>query len=145
MCDSWPEVPVKIKVGVVAPAVAAAVSVTLCAVPGVSDNVAGLLVTPAGSPVIATDTVAEKLLAAVAVTLTGCPATPAVSVTLLGAMVKEKSGVGDGVGVGGVVESEYDPPHETSDSENRAAKPMEFSQENCETRNWHPIRPKLRQ
>lgn len=110
MCDKLPDVPVNVSVGVPAAALLAAIRVKLCAVPGVNDNVAGLLVTPAGSPVIATATGEANPFAAVAVTLTGCPAPPAVTATVVGATLSEKSGAGGGVGVGfvggGVVELE---------------------------------------
>ena len=69
------------------PATAAddAASVVVCAVPGVRLKVAGVAVTPAGRPVMATATVPVNPLIAVAVTLAGDPAAP-------GAMVSE---VGD--------------------------------------------------
>ncbi len=56
-------------------------SVTVCAVPGVSAKVAGLAVTPAGSPVTATLTVCVNPLSGAAVTLI-CPLAPAATETL---------------------------------------------------------------
>jgi hypothetical protein len=56
--------------------VAAAVSVVLCAVPGVNVSVAGFAVTPLGSPVIAMATVPLKPFTAVASTLTWGPCRP---------------------------------------------------------------------
>jgi hypothetical protein len=56
-----------------------AVSVTLCGVPGVSESEAGLAVTPAGNPLSATFTLSVKPLTAVAVSSTGCPAAPMVT------------------------------------------------------------------
>jgi hypothetical protein len=85
---------VKVTVAVPAAAVASAVRVVLCAVPGVRLNEAGLAVTPAGRPVIATATVPLKEFAAVAVTLTEAPAPPPVSESDVGERVREKSGGG---------------------------------------------------
>ena len=65
-----PELPVKVTVDVDAAAADDAVSVVLCAMPGVRLKDAGLAVTPVGSPVIATLTAAEKPPAALALTLT---------------------------------------------------------------------------
>ena len=59
-----------VTVGVAAAALRAAVSVVLCAVPGVRLSVAGFAVTPVGSPEIATATAPLKELTAAAVTLT---------------------------------------------------------------------------
>jgi hypothetical protein len=89
-----PEVPVKVTVGLPAAAFAAAVMVTLCAVPGVSISDVGFAVTPVGSPLIATDTIPEKPFAATASTLTGCPVPPAVSEMVPGKDVSEKFGAG---------------------------------------------------
>jgi hypothetical protein len=87
-------VPVKVTVTVDATAVEAAVSVTLCAVPGVNVSAAGLAVTPEGSPVIATATVLLKEFTAVASTLTLDPAVPAVMLSEVGDTVSEKFGGG---------------------------------------------------
>jgi hypothetical protein len=69
-CVWLPEVPVSVTDTFAAGAVTAAVSVVLCAVPGVSMSVAGLAVTPVGSPEIVTVTVPLKEFKAVARTLT---------------------------------------------------------------------------
>ena len=74
-------VPVNVTDEVTAVALRAAVSVVLCATPGVRLNVAGFADTPAGSPPIVTATVPANALTAVAVTLTAVPAPPATSVT----------------------------------------------------------------
>jgi hypothetical protein len=92
-----PEVPVNVTAGVAAAAVIAAVSVVVCAVPGVRFKVEGFAVTPVGSPVIATATVPVKELTAVAVTVTGEPVAPAVRVRDVGDAVSVKSGGGGGV------------------------------------------------
>ncbi len=55
---------------------------------------AGLAVTPVGSPEMATVTAPLKLLAAVAVRLTVCPAAPAVMDRVVGVAAREKSGAG---------------------------------------------------
>jgi hypothetical protein len=99
MWVSVPEVPVKVIEALPAAAVEPAVSVKLCAAPGVSISVAGLVVTPAGRPLSATDTVLANPLEATAVTLTCCPDPPAVSATVLGVEVSEKSAAGVGVEV----------------------------------------------
>jgi len=88
-----PEVPVRVSVALPATAVEAAVSVTLCAVPGVSVSVAGFAVTPAGSPPIVTATSPVKPFAGTAFTLICFPAPPAVSATVSGVEVNEKSAV----------------------------------------------------
>jgi len=91
LCVSAPEVAVSVSVAYPGIALAAAVMVTLCAIPGVKVSVAGCAVTPAGSPVIATATVPVKPFAAVAVTLTCCPAAPGTSVIAAGVDEREKS------------------------------------------------------
>jgi hypothetical protein len=85
---------VKVTVEVAAAAPAAAVSFVLCAVPGVSVSVAGLAVTPVGSPLIVTETAPLKEFSAVANTLTGEPVAPATIVSDVGETVSEKSGGG---------------------------------------------------
>ena len=65
----FPEVPVSVIVEVFATALAEAVSVTLCAMPGVNTNVVGFAVTPAGRPLNETFTLPVKPFSAVAVTL----------------------------------------------------------------------------
>lgn len=79
-------------VGVAAAAVRAAVRVVVCATPGVRFKVAGFAATPVGSPVIATATVPLKELTAVAATLTGEPAVPAMIVDDVGLNDSMKSG-----------------------------------------------------
>jgi hypothetical protein len=86
--------PVNVTVAVDAPVPDAAVSVVLCSVPGVSDKVAGLAVTPFGSPEMVTETVPLKEFNAVAKTLTGEPVVPATRVREVGERVSEKSGGG---------------------------------------------------
>jgi hypothetical protein len=87
---------VKVTVRVAAAALAAAVSVVLCTVPGVNVSVAGLAVTPVGSPVIVTETVPLKEFNAVARRLTGEPVTPATIVSDVGETASEKSGAAGG-------------------------------------------------
>jgi hypothetical protein len=62
-------------------------------VPGVSVSAAGVAVTPVGSPVRATATVPENPLTALAVTLIGIPAAPAVRLRDAGDAVSVKSGL----------------------------------------------------
>ena len=89
-----PEVPVSVTVALPAAAVAAAVRVTVWAVPGVKVSVAGLAVTPLGSPVMATAMVLLKELIAVARTLTFEPFPPATRDTDAGETEREKSPAG---------------------------------------------------
>jgi len=84
----------------------AAVSVVLCAVPGVNVSVAGFAATPLGSPVIATATVPLKPFAAVARTLTGEPVAPAVRVNDVGKIVSEKSGGGGAAAMANITVAE---------------------------------------
>ena len=91
-CERLPEVPVNVIVDVAAAAVRAAVNVVLCAVPGVRFNVAGFAVTPAGSPLIVTETALAKELSAAAVRLTGKPVAPPVIVSVAGDTDNVKSG-----------------------------------------------------
>jgi hypothetical protein len=86
----------------------AAVIVTVCAVPGVRVNVAGLAVTPDGSPATVTVTVPVKPFCGAAFTLMVWPAPPAVSVTVAGVDVSEKFAVRS--------EVEYDPPPHDSNA-----------------------------
>ena len=90
-----PEIPVKVSVALPAVALEAAVMVTFWAVPGVSVKAAGAAVTPTGSPVRATATVPEKPLTALAVTLIGIPAAPAVRLRDAGDAVSVKSGLAE--------------------------------------------------
>lgn len=87
------EVPVKVTVDVPAAADADAVSVVLCAVPGVRLKVAGFAVTPVGRPVSATETGPLKPPVAVALTLIAEPVAPAVKVNEAGFMERVKPGV----------------------------------------------------
>jgi hypothetical protein len=77
-------------------ALLAALSVMFCALPGVSVSVIGLAVTPAGSPLMVTVTIPVNPFAGTAFTLIACPKPPAVSATVIGANVIEKSAVGGG-------------------------------------------------
>ena len=74
----------------------AAEMATFCAVPGVNVSVDGWAVTPVGRPVIATDTMPVKLLAAVALMLICCGGPPGTSVMLPGVEASEKSAGGFG-------------------------------------------------
>jgi len=71
-----------------AAALAAAVTVTVCAVPGVRLSVAGFAVTPVGRPAIATLTIPVKPLAGAAFTLICCPVPPGTSEMLAGVAVR---------------------------------------------------------
>ena len=73
-------------------AFAAAVSVILCAVPGVRVGVDGLAVTPVGSPLRDTFTLPVNPFRAVAFRDTVCPVTPAVRRRVVGEAVRLKSG-----------------------------------------------------
>src|SRR5579875_486440 len=117
-------VPVSVTVGVAAAAPLAAVSVVLCAVPGVRESVAGFAVTPEGSPLMFTETVLLNPFVGTALTLIFCPPLPAVSVSAAGETDREKSGDG---WFGGVVELEEEvrapPPHEASPRTTRSGTP----------------------
>jgi hypothetical protein len=86
-----PEVPVNVTIALPAAALAEAVTVTVCAAPGVKLSVAGSAVTPFGSPAIATFTIPLKPLAATAFTLICCPPPPGTSETLAGVAARAKS------------------------------------------------------
>lgn len=90
-CDRLPEVPVNVTVLLPAAAPLPAVSVTLCAVPGVSESEPGEAVTPDGNPLIATATVELNPFDGAAFTEIVCPAPPAVNVAEAGETVSEKS------------------------------------------------------
>jgi hypothetical protein len=75
-------------------AFAAAVIVTVWAVPGVKLSVAGCAVAPAGSPAIATATVPANEFTAATATLTPAPAPPATTVADAGDTASVKSGAG---------------------------------------------------
>jgi hypothetical protein len=99
VCVTVPAVPMKLPMKAIAPmlagAFATAVRVMFCGVPGVRARVDGVAVTPAGKPRLSeTFTVPLKPFKAVAVTATGSPFAPAVSVKLDGAIDKAKSGAG---------------------------------------------------
>ncbi len=93
---SAPEVPVKTTVLLPAGAVLPAVRVMFWGVPGVSDRVEGLAVTPVGNPVRATLTVPVKPFNAVAETWTAWPVAPDVRLSMVGEMAREKSACGGG-------------------------------------------------
>ena len=99
VCVRLPEVPVKLTVDVATAALDDAVSVVLCAVPGVRVSVAGLAVTPVGRPVMATVTGAVSPLDGLALTLTAVPVPPAVRLSVVGASVSVKFGPGATVSV----------------------------------------------
>jgi hypothetical protein len=86
-----PEVPVTVTVPEFAPAVAAAVSVTVSEVPGAIVPDAGLAVTPAGKPEIVTAIDALSPFTAPDVTVICCVAPPAVIATLAGVTDNVKS------------------------------------------------------
>src|ERR1700735_1148147 len=86
-CVRLLEVPVKFTVDVPTAALDAAVSVVLCAVPGVRVSELGLAVTPLGRPVVAHLTAAVKPLLALAVKLIADPAAPEVSIREAGEAV----------------------------------------------------------
>ena len=76
-CERPDEVPVKVMLPVALAAVEAAVSVTFCEAVGVTLTVAGEAVTPAGSPVTATEIDPLKELIAFAETVMSDPEPPA--------------------------------------------------------------------
>ena len=94
---SAPEVPVTVTTALPAAALAAAVTVTVCAVPGVTLSVAGCAVTPAGRLAIPTFTIAAKPLAGEAFTMICCPVPLATSEMLAGVAVRVKSLAAAGV------------------------------------------------
>jgi hypothetical protein len=100
VCESIPEVAVRVSMTLPAVAAADAVRDTVCAVPGVSVSMAGCAVTPLGSPVIATDTMLVKPFIGAALMLICCAVPPASRVTVVGMADMEKSAVGAGAGAG---------------------------------------------
>ena len=90
-CEREPEVPVSVTVPEPAAAFAPAVSVMVCATPGIRLSDTGEAVTPAGRPEIATETIPLKPLIAVALTETCWLPDPAVSATLPDDALREKS------------------------------------------------------
>jgi hypothetical protein len=87
-----PEVPRRFRKAVPAAAFEPAVTLTVCATPGVSVNAAGDAVTAAGRPERATLTWPLKPYNAVAATLTDCAPPPAFNVRLAGVTCKLKVG-----------------------------------------------------
>jgi hypothetical protein len=85
-------VPVKVTVALPAAALAAAVRVMFCGVPGARLKVVGFAVTPAGNPLMATLTVVLNPFCAVMLRATGWPAAPAVRVRDAGVTLRLKSG-----------------------------------------------------
>jgi len=128
-CDRPDEVPVKVMLPVALDAVEAAVRVIFCAVVGVTLTVAGDAVTPAGSPVMATETVPLKELIAVAEIVMSDPEPPAWRVTAVGATESEKSGEAEDEGVPVLGLPDLEPPHEVrntaQDSRDRKLQNLE--------------------
>jgi hypothetical protein len=93
VCEREPEVPVRVIMLEFVAAVALAVSVIVCCVPGVTVNDAGTTVTPAARPEISTTTGEVKPLIGVAVKATGWVLAPAVMAMVAGAAEREKSAI----------------------------------------------------
>lgn len=91
-----PEVPVKVTVGEADGTFTAAASVTVCGVPGTRLRVAGVAVTPAGSPDTETPTVPLKAFSELASTEIWAPDAPLMIVADAGVALSEKSGTGRG-------------------------------------------------
>jgi hypothetical protein len=109
-----PDVPVNVTIALPATALAEAVTVTVCAVPGARLRVAGCAVTPPGSPLTATFTIPVNPLVGTAFTLICCPPPPGTSATLAGVAIRLKSPAG---GAG------FDPPPQDT-SRSRQEKPI---------------------
>ena len=92
VCTSAPDVPVTVTVLEPATALAAAVSVSVCGVPGVTVGVAGFTVTPAGNPLTAIPTPALNPLTPLTDTAVDPLAPPAVTLTVVGFTASVKSG-----------------------------------------------------
>jgi len=107
---SIPDDPVRVNVALLAAVLAAALIVTLCAVPGIKVSVAGCTVTPGGNPVIATFTSPAKPFAGTAFTLICCPAPPGAIVTFAGEEVRVKSPSAAGL---------EPPPHDSNTRQKR--------------------------
>ena len=90
-CTSAPEVPVTVMVLDPATALAAAVTVSVCGVPGVIVGVDGLTETPAGSPLTTIPTPALNPFTPLNDTAVDPVAPPAVTFTVVGFSVSEKS------------------------------------------------------
>jgi hypothetical protein len=97
VCTNAPEVPVTVTVLVPATALAAAVTVSVCGVPGVTVGVAGFTVTPAGSPLTAIPTPAVNPFTPLTETAVDPPAPPAVTLTVVGFTEIVKSAGGTAV------------------------------------------------
>lgn len=97
VCESIPEVAVRVSITLPAGAVADAVRAMVCTVPGERVSMDGCAVTPLGSPVIATDTMLAKPFTGAALMLICCPVPPGRRVTVVGVADKEKSASGAGL------------------------------------------------
>jgi hypothetical protein len=82
---------VNVSVALPGAALPAAVIVTLCGIPGVSESVVGCAVTPVGSPANVTVTIPANPLLEAAFRLIGCPAPPETSGSAAGVIAREKS------------------------------------------------------
>ena len=84
-----PDVPVKVMVGAVVRTLAPATSVMVCGVPGTRLTVAGVAVTPAGSPDTETETVPLNEFSEFASTEIGAPVPPLMMVVEVGVTLSE--------------------------------------------------------
>jgi hypothetical protein len=94
-----PDVPVKVMVGAEDATLDAAESVMVCGVPGARLSVAGVAVTPVGSPEIETETMPLKEFIEFAVNEICAPDAPLMMVVEAGVALREKSGAGGGEAV----------------------------------------------
>jgi hypothetical protein len=94
VCDSAPEVPVIVTVLFAVVTLAPAVKLMVCATPAERVRLAGLAVTPLGSPLIARVTWLAKPFVAITVTDTLRPAAPPLSDSAAGDAVSVKSAAG---------------------------------------------------
>ena len=92
-----PDVPFTVIVLVPATALAAALNVSVCGVPGITVGVAGPTVTPAGTPVTAIPTPALNPFTPLTDTAVDPLAPPAVTFTVVGFTASVKSGGGTAV------------------------------------------------
>jgi hypothetical protein len=127
VCESIPEVAVRVSITLPAGAAADAVRAMVCTVPGERVSMDGCAVTPLGSPVIATDTMLAKPFTGAALMLICCPAPPGRRVTVVGVADKEKSASGAGL---------EPPPQEVS----RRAMRVEYAQSAFEQERISTIR-----
>lgn len=97
VCESMPDMAVRVSITLPGVAAADAVRAMVCAVPGVSVSVEGCAVTPLGSPVIARDTMLAKPFTGAALMLICCAVPPGRRVTVAGVADKEKSASGAGL------------------------------------------------